>query len=200
MARTMTSNDKQRVIELEKRERYILKEIITRLNATEKYKYTGYMSTIDTDCPYDCILRVYDLITNELVETFMIELKNRTNTWEDFFFEKKKYNALIKAQKSLTIELGRTPKMMYWCVTDSKTYMFDIESIQLGKLKKQEMNKETFADLRQKVNKQIYLLNIQDAQKFNYGYSEQKYLESIKPVTEYKTQYNKPTTTTASIF
>lgn len=198
----MTIEDKQRVIELEKRERWAIKEIVTILNAKNIYKYDIYLSTIDSDCPWDCILTVKDFSDN-ILETFMIEMKNRSNDWSDngFVFEKKKYNDLLKAKKSVEFELRRPITIMYWNTTPSKyTYMWNIESLTLGKSKRKAMKKETFAENNQEVNKNIFLLDINDATKFNWKFDENKYLNSLPKLIEFKSNYKEIKKTTCSIF
>jgi len=200
--RKMTIEDKKRVIELEKRERWAIKEIITILNAKGNYKYDIYLSTIDSDCPWDCILTVKDL-NNNILETFMVEMKNRSNDWSDtgFVFEKKKYNDLLKARTNVQFELQRPITIMYWNTTPTKfTYIWNIDSLTLGKSKRKAMKKETFAENNQEVNKNVFLLDVNDATKFNWKYDENKYLDSLPKPIEFKTNNIEKEKYIASIF
>jgi len=202
MARKMSIADKQRVIELEKRERWAITKIVEILNARGKYIYSAYLTTIDSDCPYDALITVKDFDCN-ILQTFMVEMKNRSNDWQDdgFVFEQKKYKDLLKARENVEYELQRPITILYWNSTPSKyTYMWNVDSLKLTKAVKKKMNKETFAAEKREVNKNTFLLQPKDATAFNWKYNEESYLNDTQPKIIVKTINQQPEKYTVSLF
>lgn len=182
MGRRMTVQEKLRVIEFEKRERYCLKEILDSMKLKNpNYKYSMYLSPIDSDTPYDAILT----IKNEddvIIKTYIIEVKNRTRLYVNMYLEKKKLNALKKVQNSLELELGRKCELLYINISEHCTFIFSLDEMELGKCTRESMSSESFSDINVKRNKLVYSLPLKEAIKIKFKYNEEDYLRSIEPV------------------
>lgn len=182
MARKMTIQEKQRVIEFEKRERYCLTQIFNALKEKNPHlKYSMYMTPIDSEISYDAILTIKNF-KDEVIKTFIIEAKNRTNIYSKMFLEKKKMNGLKKVRPDIEMELGVKCELLYFNFTPKCTFIFSIDEMELGKCTREEMSSESFSDVNVKRNKLVYSLPLKEAFKMKFKYDELAYLKSIEPV------------------
>ena len=182
MARKMTVQEKSRVIEFEKRERYALIQILNSMKTKNPdYNYTMYLSPIDSDTAYDAILTIRNR-KDEVIKTYVIEAKNRSNIYSEMFLEKAKMNALNNIKPSLEMELGRPCELIYMNFTSKCTFVFSLEEMEIGKSKRVAMSSESFSDVNVKRNKLVYSLPLKEAIKMKFKYDEQEYLKSIEPV------------------
>lgn len=182
MARKMTIEEKRRVIEFEKRERYSLTCIVDELkNKNPELDYNLYLSPIDSDCPYDGLLTIRNN-KQEILNTFLIEMKNRSCLYSKMFMEKKKLNGLKKSQLSIKMELNRTADILYINTTDKYTMIFPINEMELGKSTRETMSSESFSNVNVKRNKLVYSLKLKDAIKIKFRFLEEEYKKSIEPI------------------
>lgn len=182
MKKQQSLAEKQRQIEFEKRERYCLTQIVNVLREKNpNFNYTMYLSPIDSLTAYDAILTIRNE-KDEVLKTYIIEVKNRTNHYKFMYMEKRKLNGLRKAQESLKIELGRECELLYINITDKCTFIFSIDEMELGKCTRELMASESFADNVTQRNKMVYSLPLTEAIKMKFKYDELIYLKSIEPV------------------
>lgn len=149
------------------RERYCLTQFFSKQNQQAGYKkYEVEESPIYRACSYDATLKVYNK-NQELVKYFIVEVKVREEIHNDYFFEKAKKDALLKAKeekdlllasKGLNIECGILYINFMW----NGTIIWDIlDLIEEGIIKRgtrKLMNKKTIASRTEKKLKSVYSL------------------------------------------
>lgn len=177
-----TIAEKKRQIEFEKRERYCLTQILLALKEKNpEYKYSMYLSPIDSKTPYDAILTIRNL-KEEVIKTYIIEAKNRSNIYKEMYLEKSKLNGLTNIKPNLELELDRKCELIYMNFTPVCTFIFSLDEMELGKSKRALMAHESFADEVTQRNKLVYSLPLTEAIKMKFKYDEMQYLKSIEPV------------------
>lgn len=179
-------NNKDSLQLTEIRERYCLNEFFNKLNERVSYKKFEIQETsTNSKCHYDAILKIYDKNGN-LKQHYIVEVKVREETHNDYFLEKLKKDNLLKAkeeqdifmkQRNINIETG----ILYINFTDSFTVIWDIlELNDLGILKRGqrlEMNKKTYVNRIDKKLKSVYKLTIEQGFFYtNFLYNKNKFL------------------------
>lgn len=154
------------------KERLFFNNLIKLYNIFPEDKYyiseTPYTDTANYD---------YIIFDKNKYKRFIVEIKIRTKAFEDgYVYEKNKHQRLTKA-KDLDPENNT---IMYINSTPNGTYIWNIDKIiSKYKLTKREMNSHTVIS-KEKENKDVYLLNTQDAFKhFEYHWDDKQYDEHI---------------------
>lgn len=164
-------------IEAERRARFALKQIMSYLTSNQKYKYDIFYCLEDSIDAYDCYLGIYTL-EGKLVKRYFIETKIRNEHYPELIYEKKKHNSLLKLINDLDPD---NSEILYISFTPKGTYIFNTMKMDL-QVSKLECNKKTVLSTSEKINKDVYFLNITDARRIDYIYNEQDYLNSLKVV------------------
>lgn len=180
----MNSKDSLQLTEI--RERYCLNEFFNKLNERVSYnKFQIQESSTNSKCHYDAILKIYDKKGNQK-EHYIIEVKVREESFQDYFLEKTKKENLLKAkeeqdiflkQRKLNFDCG----ILYINFTYTSTLIWDVLHLNdLGLLKRGqrlEMNKKTYVNRIDKKLKSVYKLLINDGDFYtDYIYNKNKFL------------------------
>lgn len=118
---------------------------------------------------YDALLHIKD-VSGLVVKKLIIEAKVRTADYPTYFLEKQKYDSLKKLQSAHKDYL-----IWYVNFTPSGTHIFDLDSIDLGPVKRIEMNSQTFKSREKKRLKAVFTLDIQKSARINYQYEKNPY-------------------------
>ncbi len=107
----------------------------------------------------------------------IVEIKIRTENFEDYIYETEKHKGLMAAKNldpdnNTIIYINSTPK---------GTYIWNIDKI-IGKYKieKKMMNKATMASRTDKKDKSIYLLEPEDARYYEYHWDDKQFIKHIE--------------------
>lgn len=119
----------------------------------------------------------YDVnVQDKSYKSFIIEIKIRGEKATEegllngFIYETKKHNALLKIKSMDPNYIN----IKYMCFTTKGTYVWNVEEIKLKKTK-MLMNKATMSSTTNKEMKSVYLLDIKDAEYFEYTWKDIKY-------------------------
>lgn len=180
------------------RERYCMDNFINILNKKAKYKKFEFNETsTNIAICYDGELKIFDKKQN-LIGYFIVEIKVREDRFQDYIFEKKKKDNLLKTKeekdlllkiKKVNLECGILYINFMW----NGVMLWDIlELIEKGIIKRgirKEMNKKTIVSRTDKVLKSCYYLKTQEGKYFT------DFMFSNKSFLEYYKQINTPQTT-----
>ncbi len=175
MARSMTVQDKEAFLELERRERFALRKVMTFLNARDRHVYELHATQLDSDASYDAILFIKDKNDNVL-QKYVVEVKNRSNSWDDLIYEHAKHVKLTKIAKA-----NEGYDILYINISPEGTYMFPISEMTLPKMTRMRMKHESFAKIQKDRDKRVYLLPRAEAIHIPVAFSEYEYQETTKP-------------------
>lgn len=154
-------------------ERHHLTTLISILQAQRpNYQFDLIPSPLNRAVPYDGLVHIKDE-NGFVVKKLIIEAKVRTADYPTYFLEKQKYDNLKKLQSAHNDYL-----IWYINFTPSGTHIFDLDSIDLGPVKKIEMNAQTFKSRSNKRTKAVFTLDIKESARINYQYNKNPY-ESI---------------------
>lgn len=166
--------------EREYRERFALNNILSFLKRKD-YDFNYTISPVETSTEYD----LYFSYSKDgfIKKRYYCEAKIRTQEYTNYVLEFKKLKSLQRLIRDNNLE-DDTTDILYINFTPNRTYVWNISKlINTNKLKLTDMvmNKQTSNSRMDKINKKVYLLEVEDATIFDYIYSEKEYLESIKP-------------------
>lgn len=171
------------------KERYALVNLFNYLTTKqEDYSYNFAPSDSGVNIGFDGILTIKYKNSGTIAGYYIIEAKVRTQHYDQLIFEKAKMNTLKKYKRQYdkyfkTNFSDKTIGILYVNFTPQASYIFDICTIEennlLPKLTKKEMNKVTVASREDKINKQIYLLNLDLGIKYKYIFNEEEYTNSL---------------------
>ena len=168
-------------IEASKRERWCLMTILPLIKEMNpKFTWTEYITDIFGYDSYDCLLQAWK--DGSVKIRYIIEVKLRTNHYDELILETKKLNDLKKKILDPT-----TTEIIYINVTPNGTFLFNISRLEKeGKLitSKMIMNKSTMRSTSNKIEKGIILLNIAKARRFDFKFNEVDYLKWQKSLEE----------------
>lgn len=166
-------------VEASKRERYSLKYLLPILEKLmpKVYQWTEYITDIYGYDVYDCLWQAH--IDGSTQRRYIIEVKIRDTHYDELILETKKLRDL----KSKVYD-DKT-QILYINITPIATYIFNLTKLEKdGKLVKNNLvaNKATMVSRTDKVNKGVYFLNVSEARKIDWTFSEVEYKLSIKSV------------------
>ena len=160
-------------IEASKRERWCLRTILPLIKEMNpKFTWTEYITDIFGYDSYDCLLQAWK--DGSVKIRYIIEVKVRTNHYDELILEKKKLNDLKKKILDPT-----TTEIIYINITPKGTFLFNISRLEKeGKLitSKMIMNKSTMQSTSNKIEKGIILLDVVKARRFDFKFNEGDYL------------------------
>lgn len=189
------------------RERYCLTKFFDALNKKAGFKkYECAESPAYKACSYDATLKIYNK-EQEMIGYSLIEVKVREELHKDYFFEKRKKEALYKAkeQKDLLLkEHNLECGILYINFMWNGTLLWDVLELEdkgyFKRGKRHMMNKKTVESRENKVLKSVYHLQTEDAKFFtDFFFSNKQFLAWYEEASKPK-QEMQPTKTIISLF
>jgi lipopolysaccharide export LptBFGC system permease protein LptF len=123
-----------------------------------KGKYKIYITPFYSNEPYDVML--YEVRDNKIINRIYIEIKIRDKSWDEYIFEKDKYNRLTKRCKN--------GKILYLNFTPKGTYIWNTNVVKNLNTTTSLMNKATMKNRDNKIEKEVWYLSTEYAKKSNY--------------------------------
>ncbi len=152
-------------------------------NSLEKKGYdlaNQFITPYDGKDVYDA-LQIYTKYHNDKTDflRMLIEVKVRTEVYDEMFLEVKKWKSLKKIQ----IMIGGTFKLLYINYTPKGTYIFDVTEIEKYKKDRRLMNEYTSKESK-KVMKPVFLLPIEQAKFVPFVYDDKTFKPDYKKEIE----------------
>lgn len=163
-----TERSKKRMEAKGEIERFALNQLVNKLNNSKKHYYKLLATQTSKSISYDGQIFVFDKVSDTLLEKYLVEVKVRTESYDEYFLERKKLQSLRKQEKQISCKCGVGRfKKLYVNFTPNGVYMFDLDQMEQDNLLNQpilrEMNEVTVESTSKKVKKLVYLLNVKDA-------------------------------------
>jgi len=133
-------------------------------------EYSEYITPYDGYSPYDICLHKYN--DGLIKKTIFIEIKVRTETWDTYFLETKKYTSIKRLAEDELYLKPEDYKILYLNFTPTSTLLFDTDIIKELEVKSTEMNIATMSSRTKKKSKTIWELPVEKAKSFKYIWSE----------------------------
>jgi hypothetical protein len=155
------------------------------------YDIANQMITPYTDYDSYDALQIYTKFENQKTEylRILIEVKVRSEVYDEMFLETKKWEQLNNIRKSIHGNF----KLLYINYTNKGTYVFDITDVSKYTLTKRLMSEYT-SKKSEKVMKPVYLLPIEKAKFIPFIYDDKdfnpNYNQELKQVAEHKKLYD----------
>jgi hypothetical protein len=151
----------------------IFKESMAKKNYDFSYEYVTAYDGFDHYDAAQCFVK-YENGKNEYIR-FLIEVKVRSEVYDEMFLELDKWKELNKIREEISGQF----KLLYINYTPKGTYIFDITKMDDFILTKREMKQYSSKESK-RINKKVYLLPLNKA----------KYLPFIYNHNDFKPNYN----------
>ena len=153
------------------------------------FKYDLYFNTDEYGC-YDCLFFILDEKTLNIKKRVLIEIKQRSEDYDEMILESKKYNSLLKYRENLGFNKD---EMVLWYLnfTPTKTIIWDLDKID-AKIDVLKANKATVDSTTNKVNKSVIYLTPESGKVLPYRLNRKSIMRNIQ--IEKVLEENKKTT------
>jgi hypothetical protein len=164
--------------DFEKRE-YLGREALRELKVLypNLFKYDLHFTT-DTYAAYDAFYHIIDSDTHSITKRVLIEIKIRDRHFPEYILETKKLNSLKKIRKDLGFNEDEM-SILYINFCPNETIIWNIDKIN-NDVKTNEYNKATAVSRKDKVSKDVIMLQPTEGKQLDYILDESKILNKTK--------------------
>jgi hypothetical protein len=127
---------------------------------------------------YDAYFTIFDE-NGSFKKAIWIEIKTRYKTYPDYYLEKEKWDRIEDYRKRNYID-KKDVLYFYLCFCPEGTYIWNITNMENVKWTKEYMNKSTSKSRKEKENKPVVCLKIEDSKSFNYTLNEFKIIKDYE--------------------